>query len=58
MKELSYNQTYHFEGITFIFNPTNFMSSDPSCAASTDCISGEGCNSDMVCGKCIYLLGF
>ena len=38
-------------------NPANFISSDPSCAASTDCISGEGCSSDTVCSKYIYWLG-
>ena len=54
MKELSYNQMHPIDGTTFIFNPENFMSSDPSCAASSECISGEGCNNNMVCGKHIY----
>ena len=56
-KELFSKQMYHIESTTRIFNPDYFMSSDPTCAASTECISGEGCNSDAVCGKYIYWLG-
>ena len=55
-ERISYNQMYHIEGINFILNPANFMSLDPTCAASTECISGEGCNSATVCGKYIYFI--
>ena len=34
-----------------------FLSSDPSCAASTDCVSGEGCLSVGYCGTYIYSSG-
>ena len=33
-----------------------FLSSDASCTASSECISGEGCSSAGVCGTCIYSL--
>ena len=34
-----------------------FVSSDPLCTASSECISGEGCGSAGYCGTHIYSLG-
>ena len=31
-----------------------FVSSDPLCTASSECISGEGCGSAGYCGTHIY----
>ena len=33
-----------------------FLSAVDSCTASSECVSGEGCNSAGVCGTYIYLL--
>ena len=37
-------------------NLLNILSVDPSCTASSECISGEGCNSAGDCGTCIRQL--
>ena len=57
-KGLSYNRLYHIDGITLILNLDNSMSSDPSCSTVDDCISGEACTSDAICGRYIYWLAF
>ena len=52
----SYIYMYHIDIITVIFNTDNFMSPVATCAASSDCVSGEGCGSGAVCSKCTYSL--
>ena len=39
---------------TDIYKRNAFIFSGPSCSASSDCISGEGCSSDNVCCKFSY----
>ena len=47
---------YHIDIIAIIFNLGNFISPVATCSASSECVSGEGCSSDAVCGRYIYSL--